>query len=352
MTTTPLFTEICICARCQGALVAISSEALRCTACGEEYSIEGGVLVLLPEPADDVRERYVTAYGEIARADLNEPFEYDRTSRHDILIRFIGDVRGRRVLDIGSSDGGYLKRLDTRDKVALDIALPFLRAIPAETGIVRVCGDAENLPFATESFDVIILSDVLEHVLDPERLVQRLRAICRPNGRIIVHVPWREDIRKYDESPYEFTHLRSFGDYDFGLLWRDFRIVRERATHPALEEPILFHLRKYLPLSAYNVLTDRYFNHGLDQREYKWRERWITELPRRERLLLLVYPCKFRMFEFRPRVPRPARTPRVHASPRASAKRLLGKVRKRRIGDSPPRRNVFPKSGPSEIRGG
>jgi SAM-dependent methyltransferase len=208
-------------------------------------------------------------------------------------------VRGKRVLDIGSSDGRYLRLLDAGQKVALDIALPFLHRIPHDSGILRVCADAENLPFAPHAFDVIIVSDVLEHVLDPERVVQRIRLLCRPETRLIVHVPWRDDLSKYADSPYEFTHLRSFDEYSFGLLFRDFSLVRERQTHPSLEEPIVFRLRPFLPLRLYDRLVDRYFHGGLAEREYVWRKRWIAELPRRERLLLLVYPAKFRMCELR-----------------------------------------------------
>lgn len=302
--TTPSFGDVCVCSSCFGELEASGGSEFTCAACGAVYAVRDDVLMLLPPDADGEQRRYLAAYDIIARDDLREPFEYDRRNRHDMLLDFIGDVRGKTVLDIGSSNAGYLQLLDARGKVALDIAQPFLAAIPPGAGVVRVCADAENLPVRAGAFDVIVLSDVLEHVLSAENVVSRLTQVVRPDSRIIVHIPWREDISKYAESPYEFTHLRSFDYYSFALLWHAFSIRRESATHPALEEPLPFQLRRLLPLRLYDTLLDRYFRGGLAEREYTARARWIAELPRRERRLLLVYPAKFRMFELRLRAPR------------------------------------------------
>jgi SAM-dependent methyltransferase len=292
------YTDICVCPTCYGPLTDAGSDGLACETCRMSFELRNGVLVLLP-PYDDERQlRYVSSYNDVARDDLITPFEYDRAKRHQTLLDFIGDVRGKRVLDIGSSDAAYLRRLDASSKVALDIALPFLEAIPAETGVIRVCGDAETLPFRSGAFDVIVVSDVLEHLLQPEHLVARLRKVATHGTRVIVHIPWREDIAKYSQSPYEFTHLRSFDDYSFALLWRGFGTRRERGTHPSLEEPVVFHLRRFLPLRIYDNLVRYYFTR-LGGREYQWRAKWIANLPRHERLLLLVYPPKFKMFELR-----------------------------------------------------
>jgi SAM-dependent methyltransferase len=292
------FTAICVCPRCMAALESGPS-GVECTECRASYPLRAGVLHLLPDYDDDERIRFLANYDEIARADLNNPFEHDRETRHDILLDFIGDVRGKRVLDVGSSTGGYLLKMDALQRVALDLAEPFLAAIPESSGILRIRADAETLPFAPGSFDVIIISDVLEHLLQPERLAERLSLIASPETRVIVHVPWEENIDRYHTSEYEFTHLRSFTRYTFALLWSSFQIVRERPTHPGLEEPYIFTLRRFLPLSLYNVVVWRYFHRATGLKEYERRARWIRELPARERWLLRLYRPLFMMFELR-----------------------------------------------------
>jgi SAM-dependent methyltransferase len=286
---------------CSGRLVVpVDQSALACEMCGRSYPVSNDVLLLLPEYDDDQAQRYAKAYEAIAHDDLATPFEHDRKSRHDILVDFIGNVDGQRILDIGSSNAAYLARLQARSKVALDIAFPYLDAVEDDR-ILRVCGDAETLPFRKGVFDVVVISDVLEHLLHPERLVARLHDTCTPETRIIVHVPWKEDIAKYADSPYEFTHLRTFDDYTFALLWRGFTISRRRATYPSLEQPVPFQLARFLPLSVYSKTVELYFQNfaNVSIREYTWRARRIEQLPRGERLLLLLYPPKFKMFELR-----------------------------------------------------
>jgi len=297
--TAARFVSLCLCARCDGELAERSEDELECAVCGTQYPIVNGVLRLLPEYSDAERERYLGNYDEIAKADLQTPFEDNRRARHATLLRFIGDVRGKRVLDIGSSDAGYLRLLDAAERVAVDLAAPFLEAVPSESGIVRVCTDAEVLPLRPGCFDVIVIADVLEHLLEPERLVERLARLIDPSTRVIVHVPWEEDISSYNESEYEFTHLRSFTYYTFSLLWNNFRIVRESSSYPSLEEPFIFALRQFVPLRIYNLLTWAYFHRGYGFKEYERRARWISELPERERWLVRLYRPLFKIFELR-----------------------------------------------------
>ena len=307
--------ELCVCPRCFSPLRAASA-GVACTSCDTAYPIENGVVHLLPEYEDEERLRYLANYEEVARADLEQPFEHDRHVRHQVLLDFIGDVSGLRVIDVGSSHGGYLTQMQAAQRIALDIAAPFLEAIPEGSGILRIRADAETLPIAPGSVDVVIISDVLEHLLEPERFVQRLMQIATPATRVIVHVPWEENISRYESSVYEFTHLRSFTRYTLGQLLFAFRIARERATYPALEEPFVFRTRKFLPLWAYNILAWRYFHRDAGPKEYSRRARWIEELPSRERWLVRFYRPLFMMFEMRPLEPARSRSGYLAPLPR------------------------------------
>jgi uncharacterized protein YbaR (Trm112 family) len=315
----PRLLELCVCPACTGALV--SQAGLRCSECGRSFDVVEGIPILLdPAAGDTKRHAYRESYERLARDDLDEPLESDRAMKHEALRRFIGDVRGQRMLDIGASNALFLETVDADLKVAVDIALPYLQAIPAETNVLRVCADAEALPFARGAFDVIVVSDVLEHVLEPQRVVQRIFAIAGPKTRVIVHVPWEEDLRPYESAPYEFTHLRTFDAYTFARLWFGFVVKRERGTHPSLEQPLVFQLRRLLPLPLYNRLVRAYFTSDDGrQREYERRSRWIAELPKRERMLLLFYRPKFKMFELRPKTGFRARA-------RATAESLVRRV--------------------------
>ncbi len=293
------FAEFCLCPRC-GAELWQPDGQLCCVSCAVRYEVRDGIPMLLPSYEDDQkRYRYLSCYQKLAAEDLHAPIEVNREARHDALLRFIGNVRGKKVLDIGSSHALYLRRLDAGFKVAFDLAFPYLNTITNSDNLVRVCGDAEALPFKPGFFDVIIVSDILEHVLVPENLIVRLRAICRRGTRLIIHVPWEENIEPYRESRYEFSHLRTFNAYAFAQLWQGFYIKRARGTYPTLDEPLLFKLQGRIPRRLYNLLVFLFFENGLSDREFLKRSRWVSELPRRERWLLWFYRPKFMVFELR-----------------------------------------------------
>jgi SAM-dependent methyltransferase len=293
----------CVCPDCRGDLTAVA-EGLRCLGCGRDYEIEeGGIPVLMPTYHDaETRERYLRNYEQVAEDDLRDPIVAGRFDlMHRDLIDFVGDVRGQAVLDVGSAYGSYLSELDARVRVAVDIALPYLKAMDPTSTLLRICADAERLPVRLEAFDVVIISDVLEHLLEPSALVAHLADGLRPDARVIVHLPWRESLEQYNDSPYEYTHLRSFDEAGFRTLFWRFDVARRRAALPRLTEPVLFRLKAYLPKRTYNWLVGLYFETPLGQIEYRYRERWINELPRRQWLLRLYEP-QVMLFELRKRV--------------------------------------------------
>jgi ubiquinone/menaquinone biosynthesis C-methylase UbiE len=53
----------------------------------------------------------------------------------------------------------------------------------------RVCCQLDQLPFADESFDVVSLSFVVEHLADPQAVFTEIARIIAPNGLLIVHTP-------------------------------------------------------------------------------------------------------------------------------------------------------------------
>jgi SAM-dependent methyltransferase len=280
--------------------------------------------VLLPTyPDPDRREAYRLNYERIAEDDLRDPIVSDRFDlMHRLLVDFIGDVRGQAVLDVGSAHASYLSVLEARLKVAVDLALPYLREIPVDSGIVRICGDAEYLPVRPERFDVVIISDVLEHLLAPESLVSLLATALSPRTRVIVHVPWHESLSQYDDAPYEFVHLRSFDDFSLRNLFWAFDVRRERSSLPLLTEPAVFRLRRFLPRRVFNALAGLYFMTELSEVEYKLRERWIRELPRREGWLLRLYPPQVKLFELHRRASLDRREDRLARMMESWSKRL------------------------------
>ena len=97
--------------------------------------------------------------------------------------------------------------------MGVDLAWPYLRRVEGGDASVRVLrANAENLPFRDE-LDAIVASDVLEHVLNPADFLHSALEALRPGGRLLLKVPYRENISQYrraDGCPYPMVHLRTF----------------------------------------------------------------------------------------------------------------------------------------------
>lgn len=151
-----------------------------------------------------------------------------------------------RVLDVGSGDGVVLSFLEQKGAhpVGIDLSFTRLSRSSAHCGAQHVQAEATCLPFSDRTFDVVVCTDVLEHLADMEQAVTELSRICTEPGCILVSVPccnlYRLMTRKYRYiSPY--THLREFSYFntsDFesihrltGLFGkRGFNLIKRRGT--------------------------------------------------------------------------------------------------------------------------
>ena len=90
-------------------------------------------------------------------------------------------LRGARVLDAGCGPGQYISptRALAGWLVALDIAHGRLQGIDHRE---RVCGDVEALPFADDTFDVVMAMHMLYHVPDIPAAVAEMRRVLRDGG--------------------------------------------------------------------------------------------------------------------------------------------------------------------------
>jgi ubiquinone/menaquinone biosynthesis C-methylase UbiE len=110
----------------------------------------------------------------------------------------VAGARGR-VLDLGSGTGRNLPLLPRGTKpVALDPSLDALkRARRRAPSVPLVAGRAENLPFRTATFDIVLSGLVFCSVGDPPRGLAEVKRVLRPGGqlRMLEHVrsliPWR-----------------------------------------------------------------------------------------------------------------------------------------------------------------
>jgi SAM-dependent methyltransferase len=102
---------------------------------------------------------------------------------------------GKKVLDIGIFPGHLAMALKTLGCEVSGITdLPAEetndRWVVEEITVSRAIVDIDPLPFPDDSFDGVLFTEVLEHLLyDPMKLVEEIYRVLRPNGELLVSTP-------------------------------------------------------------------------------------------------------------------------------------------------------------------
>lgn len=135
----------------------------------------------------------------------------------ELLRGALAERRPRRVLDVGAGVGGFLPEL-----AALGQRVHFTECDRAALGAASARGvahgvraSAEALPFRNESYDLVCLFDVIEHVVDDARALEEVARVLRPGGLAVLSVPahpWlfsRNDRVAGHERRYTRAGLRS-----------------------------------------------------------------------------------------------------------------------------------------------
>jgi len=67
------------------------------------------------------------------------------------------------------------------------------------------CDLSQPLPFEAERFDTIVLSDVLEHMPEPELVWREMTRVLRPGGKVIMNVPFYYSVHAHPHDYYRYT---------------------------------------------------------------------------------------------------------------------------------------------------
>lgn len=118
--------------------------------------------------------------------------DLDSDNTHANVIRLVGD--SRRVLELGPASGYMSAVLRERGCTVVGIELDAAMAAQAAQFCERVIvGSLDTMDLEMElgedRFDVIVAADVLEHLQDPLRALQSLRAFLKPDGYFVVSLP-------------------------------------------------------------------------------------------------------------------------------------------------------------------
>lgn|GEM_PF-2648089 len=187
-----------------------------------------------------------------------EVFRHDIGSfcTRNIIIKQIQHQQGT-LLEIGTGISTMLEDLPQFERFGIDISdntVAQVRNHFQKTGINAqvMVADAQSLPFASNSFDVIVSAHTFEHIKHDDKAFQECARVLKPGGELIIFVPGRIDGTATQSEWEKLGHYRSYNCQRFIDLVQ---------AEPSLQMRSLFY-----PHKIHNLVWNR-FKHAV---------RWIN----------------------------------------------------------------------------
>jgi len=203
-----------VCPSCRELLMPSDEnpQNLLCSTCGHEFLGRDGIVSLLPQNKDSIKEDIQAFWGELygaayaendnkrAAAELNAQMpSLQALFRHREHLAAVEmdtkNLEGKTVLEIGSGAGAHsaLFRWHGAHVISTDLTLSRVAATTQKLQMVNGRGgfcclqaDAERLPFADNLFDVVYSNGVLHHTPDTEGCIQEVHRVLKPGGVAVI----------------------------------------------------------------------------------------------------------------------------------------------------------------------
>ena len=210
----------------------------RCRRCGLIYANPRA-------PQETILARYSSEYfwNEYLPAVSAPGGNYDLDYQDQRHAAMLGLIRrhspgGRRMLEVGTGAGLFLKAAQRAgwDTAGLELSSEGSAFARDRLGLDVRTERAEEMSFATASFDVAVMFDVIEHLFDPVTVLEATRRAVAPGGIIVVSTPNYDALSRFVLgvdwavlSPLE--HVYYFTEGTLGAMLRKSgwdRVVAER----------------------------------------------------------------------------------------------------------------------------
>tara|TARA_B100001564_G_C20618205_1_gene660991 strand:- start:635 stop:1408 length:774 start_codon:yes stop_codon:yes gene_type:complete len=135
---------------------------------------------------------------------LERVFAYNRMRRDKWLINKAKNIpSGSKVLDVGAGGCPHRKKFNHCEYFSHDFAQLSDVQIQNQMGYGRIdfVSDILNIPVPDKSYDVILCTEVIEHIPDPISAIKEISRILKPGGTLFITAPLQSGLH---QEPYHF----------------------------------------------------------------------------------------------------------------------------------------------------
>ena len=245
-------------------LIPFSDGYLKCSAC-ETLVAEAKPEQNLSNVSGDAKHFYGRDYwSHLQEKKLGYPSIQDR-ARRDLSERCLHwlstilkyKLPPANILELGSAHGGFvaLLRWAGFDAIGLELNPWVVDYARSTFGVPMLLGPVEDQSLETESFDIIVMMDVLEHFTNPVETINYCLSLLKENGTFIVQTPRFQENIFYEELVAKGDQFLDQLSKDKGHLYlfsersiKDF-FLRLGCKHVQFEPAIFAHYDMFIVVS-------------------------------------------------------------------------------------------------------
>ncbi|MBN2109733.1 MAG: class I SAM-dependent methyltransferase [Methanosarcinaceae archaeon] len=164
-----------------------------------------------------------------------------RMNLENKLIPILKQYTKGEVLEVGSGNLSYKKYVNYTDYKTLDVN-SHLR--------VDFCEDIHETTLSSESFDTVLMIEVLEHLYNPFTAIKQVNRLLRKGGYVVVTTPF---IYPYHGTPHDFYRYTKYGLMKIFDDFEEVKIVEYGNVFGASLD-ILTSYKLLKPLKILNIL--------------------------------------------------------------------------------------------------
>jgi ubiquinone/menaquinone biosynthesis C-methylase UbiE len=144
---------------------------------------------------------------------------YFQYSRYFAILRELEKISFENFLDVGCAEGMYLNASKKQNGCSVygvdfsSVALKKTKLYAGQSDAFLACADVTRLPFKDGSFDLVLCSETLEHVVNDTLAMEEIARICKKSCLITVpcfHGIWSKTRFKPDTDCTSDSHLRKY----------------------------------------------------------------------------------------------------------------------------------------------
>lgn len=247
-------------------------------------------------------------------------YDYDKhvqgvDSKFDIMLdkrtrRFleaIKNLKSPKILEVGVGQGRYVKKLlifrPDLKLYGVDISKTAIEKIKKSgpKGRYYVAG-VEKLPFSDNFFDVVVIADVLEHLIDPGKAVREIHRVLKGGGIFHFYVPCENQfftidwlLRKVNIARNftnrHFGHIQYFSHDDIRKLISKHFIIRKISYSDHLVTQLLHVLSIYLPKMFLDKTASTVKDSVRDANDAKYQKRTFLKFMKTVWIIGISFPA-------------------------------------------------------------